>query len=306
MKTRAFGVPIDTAFPLPGLPDTRAGDGPAVRLTLCTPDELAEWWGDPEAPVALWTTRFPEGEVVTVLERNDTAQLISYGSHARFGILPSVSGVLCAPADAADPRWRRFLLDTVLWWISSLRGFFLLHASALSRHGGVVAFASSTGGGKTTLALELLRRGWSITSDDVLALERRERSIYAHPAPGVLNAPAAEAALETLGVPLATIGDEVWLETGAVATEPQPLVAVILYERANGGALRIEPIPATPIDLLPHLWDARGDGDRARERFEFVSDLVAEVAVYRLEAALSTPPREIADAVERALDERPS
>jgi hypothetical protein len=294
-------VPIDVAFPLPGLRDVIACDAAAVRLTLCTPRELADWWGDAADAVPLWTTRFPEGELVTVMKRGDSAQRIDYGEHARFGITPSGAGVLCAPSEMSDPRWRRFLLDTVLWWISSLRGFFLLHACALAGSGGVAAFASTTGGGKTTLALELVRRGWRVLSDDVVALDRRAGRIYAHPAPAVMNAPATGVALEALGVPVATIGDEVWLEVEAPEPAAQRLEAVVLYQRARGRPLRMERIAATPLDLAPHIWDARNDLERARERFDFVSDLVNAVALYKLEASLTTSPSEIAAAVDEAL-----
>jgi hypothetical protein len=118
----------------------------------------------------------------------------------------------------------------------------------------------------------------------------------------VLNAPAAEDGLTALGTPLATIGGEIWLEIAAPAAGPKPLAAVVIYERAPGRTLKIDRASLTPIDLLPHLWDARGDPERTRERFDFVADMVETVALYRLEAPLTTPPSEIAEAVEDFLD----
>ena len=65
----------------------------------------------------------------------------------------------CAPTDRDDPIWQRVLLDTVLWTVSLLRGYEQLHASAVRTADGVIAFTAGSGGGKTSLAAEFLRRG---------------------------------------------------------------------------------------------------------------------------------------------------
>jgi hypothetical protein len=298
MQGRAFGLPLAASFPLPGLRPGSEPAGSLVRLELCSAAEADAEWESALPAGEVWRTVFPEGETVTVARRADGVHRLAFGSLAAYLVSADAGRVLCAPSDLEDPRWRRFLLDTVLWWTSALHGFFLLHACALRSEGGTVAFASGTGGGKTTLALELVRRGWSLVADDVLALEPSPDGVRVHAAPGVVNAPAATPDLRELGTPLATIGDEVWLEVEQADGAPQLLDAVVLYERGRGLARALERREATVLDLVPHCWDAAADATRARERFELLARLAEEVPVFALSAPPAMPPEEIAALVE--------
>lgn len=52
-----------------------------------------------------------------------------------------------------------------------LRGLFAAHASVVARHDRGVLLAGDSGMGKSTLAVELLNRGWTLVSDEVSALD---------------------------------------------------------------------------------------------------------------------------------------
>src|SRR6478752_10213357 len=95
--------------------------------------------------------------------------------------------IACLPRDAGDPSWRRFLLDTVLWWTALANGLHVLHAGAVEPGGGgVVGILSASGGGKSTLTGELLARGARLFSDDVLVLGPAPE-LTAHPGPPLMN-----------------------------------------------------------------------------------------------------------------------
>ncbi len=70
----------------------------------------------------------------------------------------------------ATEAWRLFLLGSGLGFLCHQRGLFPLHAASLRIGGRMVAVAGHTGIGKSTLALELTRRGHGLLSDDVTVL----------------------------------------------------------------------------------------------------------------------------------------
>lgn len=295
MRTTAFGLPLDVRFPVPGLAESETACAVPVVIRLATPTEGTARWGDRTESRDIWTSTFPDGEIVKVAQRSDGAQQISYGSVATFYIAADTTSVLCVPVGSALHRWQRFLLDTVLWWVSSMRGFFLLHAAAVLVDDGVVAVASRTGGGKTTLLLELLRRGHRLVSDDIVALDMSSGKIRAHPAPGLVMAPAGGSPVGDLGTPIAGIGDEIWLEVERAEVRPHGLRAVVLYSRRADTSLRANGLAATPLDILPHVWDVHGDAGRSRDRFEFLTRLIEATTIIDLRVPLDASPRTITD-----------
>jgi hypothetical protein len=77
-----------------------------------------------------------------------------------------------------DPRleWaldllRLYLPRPVLALLLHQRGLLVLHASAVSLDGGVVAFLGHSGRGKSTTAATLHARGCAVVADDVVAVD---------------------------------------------------------------------------------------------------------------------------------------
>ena len=66
---------------------------------------------------------------------------------------------------------RLYLLGPALALLLHQRGFLVLHASAVSLDGGVVAFLGHSGHGKSTTAATLHARGAAIVADDVVAVD---------------------------------------------------------------------------------------------------------------------------------------
>jgi len=75
-----------------------------------------------------------------------------------------------------------YLLGPVLGLLLRLRGVVCLHASAVAIEDCSVAFVGSAGAGKSTTAAAFARQGYSIISDDIVALNEQTNAFQVLPA----------------------------------------------------------------------------------------------------------------------------
>lgn len=81
---------------------------------------------------------------------------------------------------ASDELLRLPLIGVVLSAVLYQRGHRVLHASAVVVDGAAIAFVGRKGAGKSTMASAMATRGYSILTDDVLAIpESQDGNIYA-------------------------------------------------------------------------------------------------------------------------------
>ena len=276
------------------------GPEPAISIEQATPAEIEGAWSGPgDGPS--WESTFPDGCQVRFHSGVSGDHRLAYGDRALFHLSSDGRTLLCAPADFSEPSWKRFLLDTVLWSVSLINGCDALHASAIDRPEGVVAFVARTGGGKTSLAAELVRRGRHLFSDDVVALRREDGQIRAHPGPLLMNLPVAadRGSTAPIGATLGEFDDESWVALAPAAAESRSMGAIYLLDRRPGLQPAVERMAATALDLLPHSIALHKDAERQRGRFELFSDLATEVPIYALKADVTATPADLADLVER-------
>jgi hypothetical protein len=69
---------------------------------------------------------------------------------------------------------RPCILGSAMSVILQQRGFLVLHASAVVRLGEAIAFLGTSGAGKSTTASAFLKQGYSVITDDVLAIQFRD------------------------------------------------------------------------------------------------------------------------------------
>ncbi len=258
-------------------------------------------WSGSDGPPA-WETVLGDGLPLShELGRTGDHRFL-YGPDT-FHLSADASVVLCAPKNGGDVAWRRQLLDTVLFSASFLHGFELLHASAVETDEGVVAFVSSSGGGKSTLAVELLKRGMRLFCDDVLALRSGPRGLLCYPAPAVMNVPSLVSRRGRLWDVVADVPseDESWVAVREASTNPRPLAAVYLLDRDAESAGCSELTAGGLQQLLANAISLPHDLDRARARFEVFSELAAQVPLRRLTGTPDTTPTALADIVEASL-----
>jgi hypothetical protein len=92
--------------------------------------------------------------------------------------------------------------------LASVRSHFLIHAGVVARDDRGIVLAADSAHGKTTLVLELVRRGWKFLSDEMAALGRADGRV--HPFPRSLR--IRPGTLELAGFSGAADGAPQWLD----------------------------------------------------------------------------------------------
>lgn len=159
-----------------------------------------------------------------------------------------------------------------------------------------------------TLAVEMLRRGGSLFTDDVLVLEQTESAVRAHPGSPHMNLaerPPVAIDPQTLGVTLGMLAGERWLTASMATTDPRQVHMLCLLERAPGLPLKIHALPANPLLLAPYMLGLSMDAERQRQRFGLYADLMQSATLVRLTAGAEHRPEQLGDLLERALARTP-
>ncbi len=301
----AYGLDLHASFSLAGM-QTGDGDGlPSLALERVAPAELEESWSGSEG-LPEWSGRLGDGSTLTIERGIRGDVLFSYGNRARFRLDASQERLDCALL-RGGLQWQQVLLGRVLPNIAIMLGYEALHACAVDSPEGVVAVAGPSGMGKTTLALELVGRGWPLVADDVLTLGETPEGVRAHPGTPHMNVsepPPGAIDPEPLGTTLGTLAGERWIAVHRTAGEPRPVRLVCLLERGPNLTLGGEPLPCTPLPLAPYMLGFACDAERERRRFERYADLMGSASLMRLTCATTDCPADLAAVIERALAEQ--
>ena len=84
-----------------------------------------------------------DGAAFAMVEGPQGDVLFAYGRTALFHLSADLTTLRHAVGADEDLAWQRVLLDTVLWTVSLLRGFELLHASAVTTEHGLIALVAA-------------------------------------------------------------------------------------------------------------------------------------------------------------------
>lgn len=140
--------------------------------------ELLPWTGDDRAPdIHIRLTEIPD-RLAEPMFSGPLVQIAADGT-CRFALdrvgaylLRGGSEVLIQPAaDVAESTIRTFLFGTVFGLLVYQRGMLPLHASCVRIGNVAVAFAGSSGVGKSTMAAAFLQRGYHILADDITVVD---------------------------------------------------------------------------------------------------------------------------------------
>jgi hypothetical protein len=219
--------------------------------------------------------------------------------------LSSGGGLLqCAPSNSNDPSWWRVVLDSVLFTVALLQGYEALHAGAVATPNGALAITATSGGGKSTLLLELMRHDLALVADDVLVLESRASGApVAYPAPPLMTIPAARLRAAPTKPPLSSIcsvEDEHWIAV-PVYPEPLPLAALVVLNRRSGLATTLRRVHMPLAVLMSSFLRFPRTREREVTRFELASALATHVPIWELDADPSVAPAVLADLLMAAL-----
>jgi hypothetical protein len=252
--------------------------------------------------------RQPDGSVIFRIEADPVAgYLISgpeYGVHLLSG---DGKRLHCIPGERPDEAWQRLLIAQVLPFAALLQGLEVFHASAVVRGGAAIAFLGPSRSGKTSLALELCRRGASFLADDVLAIESRVEQLLAHPGTAVAGVDRAQVSTEakTDGVSyeeVLAINDRERLVRMQQGDDPALLTALFFLDRRADGPERPAFEPTTDArQLLAATFNfVLATPERLRGLLE-VCALAARLRVERITIGPATDSRHLSAAVEERL-----
>jgi hypothetical protein len=247
-RVTAFGLDLFADRPLTFL---QCGGTAATgrRLALSVAPAAADL-GWTEQAKLISDERGSGGEVVFQIEQDGEDYRIFGPRYGETVLAADGRAARGAPGSGGDETWERMLIAQVLPFAALLRGLEVLHASAVTVDGQGVGFLGHSGAGKTSVAFAMCRLGAAFLADDVLAVERRDGRLLAHPGSPVAALDRGEAK---------RLCDRGWLDREAVVREDERETIV-----------RVEPGPPAPLTAL-FVLDRRPDGP-GRPRFEPVAE----------------------------------
>jgi hypothetical protein len=298
----AFGLDVRLGFHTPGAdPATGAADHADLVVRRTRREELEPLSHEPRR---LRYLRSFDEMPYAMLEGSSGDLLLHCGEDALMHLDAERRTLRCAPSPTAGVRWQRVLTDTVLWTVSLLRGFELLHASAVATGAGLIALAGASGSGKSTLAAEFIRAGARLFADDLLALEDLDGTLIAHPGPPLVNLPLRldPSQIRDASV-IATFDGEHWVRLEQASTAPLPVAAVVLVSVCDGRSECVT-LPASNLELLPWLIGFPHLQNRTRARFELSGLLAGQARLLRLRRGPEATPAELVALIESELGQR--
>jgi hypothetical protein len=273
----------------------------------------------------------------TLVVRSDTPEIVAYLSAAYRRAAVPVPESACEGVDRGEilgrdeDAWLRFNGEPVTWTdekpTTNFRLAFYgasklmrlsfrqntrwrsLYAAALRLGERAILISAQSGIGKTTLALELMRRGARLYTDEFAFVRRSDGYVWGLPRALMIRErtlaifPDARlrAACEA-STPRSPHGDRIWdnIDAGDIFGEdvfatPAPLAAAFMLERGEGAA-RGEPVtPAlAAVDFTKRL-NAEAEGFA---RFVDTTEMLAGIPCHRV---IAHTPKAAADTIERLL-----
>ena len=305
MRVRAFGLDVTSSFPLAGMADSpHVGDGRALELELRDGAELDSAFAGRGERIA--ELRRPDGSVTAAVDRApDGGYLIEAAGFGRALMSTDARHVAIAPEPAPDWAWQRYLTGQVAPLAALLQGLELFHAAVVERDGAAVAVVAGSGVGKTTVGLELVRRGLGFVADDVLVVEAGAGGTVVHPAVGLANVRAGAGALlaglreQGLAEPIGSNEQETRIALSAHEGQ-LPLAAVfVLTPAGEASGLEIEPLaPVDPKLLLAATFNlAIQTPDRLTRQLDVCAQVARSAPVHLVRRDERTTPAEVAEAI---------
>lgn len=304
---RAFGLEIDASLPLPGIPAAAGGSSARrAQLELVSAAELDSGWPFAESE-SLIHRLYEETQrtALTVDRHASVGYRVFAPRYGRHIVSPDGKRIRSALPRVQPWRWQRLLFAQVIPLAATLQGLELFHASSVALDGRAVAFVGPSGTGKTSVAVNLVGRGASLVTDDVLTLEESGGVVMAHPGGGMISVAAPEldalppADSARVG---AVIGQSDKLHVAArLVDRPVPLAALYFLAREpdRRGDVVVEAAPSDPRRLLGSSFIAYVEGETQLLNHLFVcASIAASVPTFDVRVPGSRGATAVAEAIE--------
>ena len=191
--------------------------------------------GTPDITIRLGSTP-PEIENVTfrrpVWTVNHDAWLQEIEDVGRYYVHRGGTEVVIERTGGTDAELRCYFFGTVLGAIFHQRHQFVLHACAVTKHGGAIVLTGNSGSGKSTTLATLLERGYELLSDDKTILRFGDDGpevLSGYPTMRLWGDAAERMHLDPATLPELLPGKGKYLyQTPAFRHEPAPLRALVM------------------------------------------------------------------------------
>lgn len=293
-----YGLRLATNKPLPGIPSQRISERAHVRIELeskrqfpTTPTGLAEDYynsldASPGCEAKLRVGLFPDRQHFGLF----------YGDGARFAVDRWGSEVWADwPENYTLEDACTYLVGPVMGFVLRLRGTVSLHASAVAVADRAIALVGPPGSGKSTTAAAFACCGFSVLSDDIVALSGERGQCFVQPGyPRVNLWPNSVCRLfgsEKALPHITPTWDKRYLPLGEngyrFASNPLPLGAIYILDSRDSAltAPTIEEISGKEafMALVANTYvNYLLDQDMRRTEFEVLSRVVSEIPLRRV------------------------
>ena len=280
-------VALASSVPLPELAPLRAAADWTFALAGTPVAAAAPRW------FHAWRA---QGRRVVSFSRLPSGYLLRFHGKADFAIDLERRSIRCARRQNAGlSTIRHLLLDQVMPLLLSCDTRLVLHAAAVATRHGAIAFAGSTGSGKSTIAAAIAALGLPLLCDDCLVVTPSARGFHAGSFyPGARLFPDSVKAVGMTGMPSLKVASytrkrRVVPSHPPVLSQSTPLACVFVLARRRRGRAR-ESIVFTRLrgrEALMALVACTfhldvADPDAVRRGFDLQYRLVQRIPVYRL------------------------
>jgi hypothetical protein len=242
----AYGLTLDSELPFPELSPSAFSEK-AISIQL----------GDVDLVPSLDAPR------QVLYKPISTTDVIVHYAGVGSALVRNGSSIIFEPATNADPLpVRLFLLQQVVGVALLQRGYLVLHASATTIGNNAIAFCGPSGQGKSTMVAALNRSGFSVLTDDVLAIDLSGGEPIA--LPGLAQLKLTEDARKQVapaipaGQPIRHRNAKSLCETsGLRATRPVPISEIYLLDTGPTLSFTTLPKARAAIELVRHTYGSR-------------------------------------------------
>jgi hypothetical protein len=176
-RVSGLNLETDFEFETPLLPSHQPPD---LRFRLLDHETESPEWPVPESTVFESPLRIDSGLPLFTVHEAGEGDLIRFSEVVDFLLTDhGIQARLLDPEYAyqVEPR----LLGIILSYWFERRGIPMLHAAAVAVSGRAVGFIGTNRGGKSSLAVSLMQRGFPLLADDLIGLELSEAGVRARP-----------------------------------------------------------------------------------------------------------------------------
>jgi len=239
-----------------------------------------------------WTS--PDGSPWLSFYRQDTNYLLRFAGLADFEVSTDGRDVRCWPApNVSDETIRHLHLNQVTPLALSRQGRLVFHASAVAIDECAIAFAGTSGRGKSTLAASFATNATPFLTDDGLLVESTDgqwRIVPSHPSIRLWDdsQEALLAAGATMAPPVQFTTKSRFLAGGEIAfcDESRPFERMYFLGEGQSSAPAIERMSPTAslIELVKHSFMLDIDErEMLAAHFEELADLVKRPIFFKLD-----------------------